>query len=292
MAKAPTKAKPKFMNYDHQFHAGNAADCCKHLALTLFLQALTRKDAPLAYIDTHAGAARYALAREGEYLEGIGRLWSDRRSLVHAATWLKTVAAANADGALRHYPGSPAVAAALLRPTDRMVLCEQEAEPAQALRAAMGRRAHTSILAENGYRALFAQIPPAERRGLVLLDPPFEARDEWERLTDTLLRAYKIWPQGAYLVWYPVKTRGIITRFLQGLRGKLPATVMELLQRPEEGRERLIGSGLLMVNPPWGVVDNLAAAFAEIGPLLADPAMGGRWSLRCEGWPKAPVPAQ
>ena len=273
------------MNYDHQYHAGNAADCVKHLALSLTLQILTRKDSPLAYIETHAGAGRYTLGTQGEHLQGVSRLWVDRRSLPHVGAWLKIVSNENTDGALRHYPGSPALAAALLRSTDRMVLCEEQPEVATRLRKAMGKRAHTSVIGEDGYRALFGQIPPPEKRGLVLIDPPFERRDEWERLADILIRAYQRWPQGVYLVWYPVKIRGTITRLWQALRERLPAFACELLQMPEEGREQLFGSGLIVVNPPWGLREALAAALTELGPLLSAPQGGGLWSLRCQGWP-------
>ncbi|MBN6739902.1 23S rRNA (adenine(2030)-N(6))-methyltransferase RlmJ, partial [Acidithiobacillus sp. MC6.1] len=107
------------MNYDHHHHAGNAADCIKHLALSLTLQALIRKDTPLAYIDTHAGAGQYTLGVQGEHMQGVARLWADRRSLPHAGAWLKIISNENSDGRLRHYPGSPALAAALLRPGDR-----------------------------------------------------------------------------------------------------------------------------------------------------------------------------
>ncbi|MEB8488473.1 MULTISPECIES: 23S rRNA (adenine(2030)-N(6))-methyltransferase RlmJ [Acidithiobacillus] len=273
------------MNYDHHHHAGNAADCVKHLALSLTLQALIRKDTPLAYIDTHAGAGQYTLGAQGEHLHGVSRLWADRRSLPHAGAWLKIISNENGDGMLRHYPGSPVLAATLLRPGDRMVLCEQQPEVATRLRKAMGQRAHTSILSEDGYRALFGLIPPPEKRGLVLIDPPFERRDEWERLADTLIRAYRRWPQGVYLVWYPVKIRGTITRLWQALRKHLPAFTCELLQMPEEGREQLFGSGLIVVNAPWGLREALSAALTELGPLLTEAQSGGLWSLRCQGWP-------
>lgn len=273
------------MNYQHQFHAGNAADCVKHLALYLTLTALTRKDTPLAYMDTHAGAGSYTLGASGEHLSGIARLWSDRRSLPQCGEWLKIIHQIHPDKQLQHYPGSARLAAALLRPDDRMILCESVPETVAQLRQQLGKRPRTSILNEDGYRALFAHMPPPEKRGLVLIDPPFERRDEWEALADTLLRAYGRWSQGTYLVWYPIKIRGTITRLWQALRGRIPVLVYELLQKPEEGRETLFGSGLLLINPPWGVKEALSAGLTELGPLLADPQSGGFWSLRCSGWP-------
>lgn len=272
------------MNYQHHFHAGNAADCTKHLALFLVLEALTRKDTPLAYIDTHAGAGSYPMGNSGEHLGGITRLWADRRSLPQSGEWLKCIQQINHDKQLLHYPGSARLAAELLRPQDRMILCETEAEIALQLRANLGKRSHTSILNEDGYRALFAHIPPQEKRGLVFIDPPFERRDEWEMLADTILRAYQRWPQGTYLIWYPIKIRGTITRFWQAIRGKIAAQVFELTQRPEDGREALAGSGLLLINAPWGVKEALSAGLTELGPLLADPQSGEFWSLRCSGW--------
>ncbi len=274
------------MNYKHHFHAGNPADCIKHLALHIILEAMLRKDSPLAYIDTHAGAGLYPLGRSGEHLGGIARLWEERRSLPQSGAWLKSVHHINnGEKALLQYPGSPRLAAELLRPGDRMILCEQSPEIAAQLRIHMGKRPNTSILPEDGYRALFAHLPPQEKRGLVLMDPPFERRDEWEVLADTLLRAYQRWPQGVYLIWYPLKIRGTITRFWQSLRAKIPALVWELTQMPEEGREQLTGSGLLLVNAPWGVKEALSAGLTELGPFLAAPQAGGYWSLRCVGLP-------
>lgn len=273
------------MNYDHQYHAGNAADCIKHLALFLTLEALTRKTSPLAYIDTHAGAGLYPLGSTGEHLQGILRLWGERRSLPYSGAWLKRIAEFNHGKSQMHYPGSPLLAATILRPTDRIVLFEQKPDVATQLRKNIGKRAHTSILQEDGYRTLFAQIPPVEKRGLVLIDPPFERRDEWEVLADSLIRAYQRWPQGTYLIWYPIKIRGTITRFWQTIRARIPAFACELTQMPEEGREQLFGSGLMLVNAPWGLKEALSAGLTELGPLLTAPQPGGFWSLRCLNWP-------
>ncbi len=274
------------MNYQHQYHAGNAPDCFKHLSLVLALQHLLRKDAPLFYLDTHAGAGKYALQAGGEHESGISRLWSRRRELGALRPWLDLLSGGAVDGHLAQYPGSPLLAARLLRPEDHLVVCESQAVPWRSLREELQGRSRTSVLQEDGYGCLHAHLPPVEGRGLVLLDPPYEAPDEWERLGDALVTAQRRWPQGVFLVWYPVKIRGRITRLWQALRPHFGFEIVELLQAPEEGRDRLIGSGLLMVRPPWGLREQLAAALSQMGPELSEPDGRGFWSLRMAAFPK------
>ncbi|MEW5791172.1 MAG: 23S rRNA (adenine(2030)-N(6))-methyltransferase RlmJ [Pseudomonadota bacterium] len=274
------------MNYDHSYHAGNLADVFKHLALTLAAQAMGRKNKGFVYIDTHAGAGAYALDPGGEHEGGIGRVWPKRRELPSAAAYFDAVAGLNPAGALRHYPGSPLLAKTLLRPQDRLVLFETQPLVLQRLGQNLGASKGVQAFQKDGHQGLLAQIPPPEKRGLILIDPPFEARDEFERMIRTLAGAYKKWPQGVYLAWYPIKARGIIAAFHRKLRESgVPATAVELLNRPEDKPERLNGSGLIVVNPPWQFLDQLLPLLAQIAPLCADPKTGSRWSVRLEGWP-------
>ena len=274
------------MNYDHSFHAGNLADVFKHLALSLALQAMQRKDKGFVYIDTHAGGGLYGLDAGGEHEAGIGALWKQRANLPLAKGYFEAVEALNPGGELRKYPGSPLIARHLLREQDRMVLFESQPLVLQRLSRMIGKDKGVQALQKDGYAGLLAQIPPPEKRGLILIDPPFEARDEFERLTKTLSSAWRKWPQGVYLAWYPIKARGLISTFHRKLReAGLPATVIEFLNRPEDKAERLNGSGLVVVNPPWQFIDPLLPTLAQIGPLIADPATGSIWSLRVDGWP-------
>ena len=213
------------MNYRHGFHAGNFADVFKHAMLTRILVYLTRKDAPLRYIDTHAGAGRYDLAsdaakRSPEWRDGVARIVKARPPAEVAALlrpYLDAVGSCDDEGKPASYPGSPALAQSLLRPQDRLALCETHAEERAALIAALGRDRRLSIVATDGYVALNAYVPPKERRGLALIDPPFEEPDESARVEAALANALKKWPRGTYALWRPIKASLDDARFLNAI---------------------------------------------------------------------------
>ena len=194
------------MNYRHGFHAGNFADVFKHAILARILVYLARKDAPFRFIDTHAGAGRYDLAgaeakRSPEWREGVARLLKASPPEPVAALlepYLRAIGPVDASGMPASYPGSPAIAQTLMRPQDRIALCEAHPEEREKLVAALGRDGRLSIVGTDGYVALNAYLPPKERRGLVLIDPPFEAADEGERVEQALARALRKWPTGIY----------------------------------------------------------------------------------------------
>src|SRR6185437_10460875 len=214
------------MNYRHAFHAGNIADVLKHAVLARILVHLGEKAAAFRVIDTHAGTGRYDLAaaqaaRTGEWRDGIGRLWAaelpdDIRGLL--APYLAAVASANGGGALRHYPGSPLIALSLMRPQDRLVACELEPGAAAALAANLRRDARARAVAIDGWSALNAYVPPQERRGVILIDPPYEDKQEFARLADAMVAAGRKWATGTYLVWYPIKDRAGPDRLAAVLR--------------------------------------------------------------------------
>src|SRR5580704_6989195 len=210
------------MNYRHAFHAGSFADVLKHAVFARILGHLGEKAAAFRVIDTHAGAGLYDLAsapaaRTGEWRDGIGRLLAaelpdDIRALL--APYLAAVTAANGGQAqnqalgqaLRHYPGSPLIALSLMRPQDRLVACELEPRAAAALKGVLRDR-RAKVLALDGWTALGAYVPPKERRGVVLVDPPFEEAADFTRLASALAAAHRKWPTGIYLLWYPIKER-------------------------------------------------------------------------------------
>src|SRR5580692_11156500 len=203
------------MNYRHAFHAGGFADVIKHIVLVRILTYLQDKPAAFRVIDTHAGAGVYNLAgdearRGGEWLTGIARILQARFSVPTAALlkpYLDIVRAFNPQRELTAYPGSPLIARALLRPQDRLTACEVEPKARKLLIDALRRDAQARVVDLNGWMALPAFVPPNERRGLVLIDPPFEAKDEFERLASGFAAAFKKWPTGSYLLWYPAKSR-------------------------------------------------------------------------------------
>jgi 23S rRNA (adenine2030-N6)-methyltransferase len=275
------------MNYRHAFHAGNFADVFKHAILLALLDALTAKDKPLCYFDTHAGRGRYALDDEeagktGEWRDGIGRLLYGPGLSASLRRYVDAIRAFNPDGTLRNYPGSPLLAARALRPDDRLVLCETQQDEAAALRALCRDDRRVHVHQRDGYAALNALPPPLEKRGLVLIDPPFEAQEgEFAAIEAALGSAHARWPNGVYAVWYPIKTRRTIApfhrRMANGPFGEV--LVAELLARPDDSPLRLNGCGMLIANPPWKLDATLAALLPPLRDVLAQSA-GASENLR------------
>ncbi len=275
------------MNYRHDFHAGNHADVFKHAVLARILVYLARKPAPFRVIDTHAGSGTYdlrgsAAARTGEWRDGIGRIDTasmDRAARELLAPYLAVTGAAGLGRA--PYPGSPLVARALLRPFDRMICCEIRPEARVALERALGKDHRAKVIELNGYTALNAFVPPVERRGLVLIDPPFEAADEFARLADALVGAHKKWAGGTYLAWYPVKDRRGPEQLAATLvaAGVEDVLRLELVVGPRGDRDgQLNASGLMVVNAPYVLHDEAACLL----PALARQLGAGRGSSLVE----------
>ena len=238
------------MNYRHAYHAGNAADCLKHAVLVWVLRALARKDTPFFVLDTHAGAGRYDLGgeqaqRTGEAAGGILQLLDDTPASL--ADFVDLVRQ------LGLYPGSPALVAALLRPRDRAVLCELHPEEHAQLRRVLGRDPRVSVHLRDGFAAIRAFLPPPERRGLTLIDPPYEQPDEHARVLAAMCEASSRLPGGTVLAWYPVKHRAPVRALHEAVRasGLRDVLACEFLARAPLDAARLNGSGLLVVNPPY-----------------------------------------
>jgi len=267
------------MNYRHGYHAGNFADVLKHVALCELLRLLTAKDKKLFVLDTHAGAGGYDLAgglarRTGEAEAGVVRLAAAPRSSVPAAVarYLAAVAAYDrkfgpAGGRLRRYPGSPRLVRAALRPGDRFVACEMHPEEALALKREFAGDRAVDVRQADGYKALKALLPPVERRGLVLIDPPFEASDEFERLSRALRQGVRRFATGCYAVWYPIKDDAAAS-FVGDLSSFKPLVLEMRLEGIEPGR--LAACGLAVINPPWRFEEAMREALpwvaAHLGP--------------------------
>lgn len=262
------------MNYRHAYHAGNFADVCKHAILLALLDALVAKAKPLCYFDTHAGRGRYALddkeaAKTGEWRDGIGRLFGNPEQPAALQRYVEAIRASNPDGTLRNYPGSPLLSAQALRPDDRLVLCETQPGEAAVLRALFRDDRRVHVHARDGYAALNALLPPPEKRGLVLIDPPFEAQEgEFAAIEVALESAHARWPNGVYAVWYPIKSHRAIAPFHRRMAsGPFDSLlVAELLVRPGDSPLRLNGCGMLIANPPW----KLDAALARLLPAMRE----------------------
>jgi 23S rRNA (adenine2030-N6)-methyltransferase len=283
------------MNYRHAFHAGNFADVHKHLVLTRILHYLRQKTAPFRVIDTHAGAGRYELlgpqaARSGEWRDGIGRLFAtlsigkeNDPAGALLAPYLEIVAGFNPGATLRVYPGSPLIAQSLLRRQDRLVACELEPGAATALKRALHDDARAKVLAIDGWVALFANIPPKERRGLILIDPPYEENIEFARLFDSLVQAHRKWPTGVYLLWYPIKARAAPDALARRLRHLSVRKILrcEFSIAPPRADGGLAGSGLIVVNPPFALEGELRVILAALTQLLA-PTLAPRHAYRLD----------
>lgn len=280
------------MNYRHHFHAGNFADVLKHALLVELVRALQRKEKGLLFLDTHAGRGRYdldtaaagaSLVRKPEWPDGIGRLGSPRDAPPALGGYLDLVRACdreagNLGAGPRFYPGSPWLLGRLLRPVDRVVLCERHPAECDALRAELGGRARTEVRATDGYAAMRALLPPRERRALVLLDPPYEAADEFSQLAAALREAVERFRTGVYAVWYPLTTRARADEFLAVVgAGSPPALVVELTVAGEASALKMRGCGLLMLNPPWRFELTAGAIVEYLARVLAQaPGGGGR----------------
>jgi len=270
------------MNYRHAFHAGNFADVHKHAVLARVLLHLRGKPAAFRVIDTHAGAGRYDLfadeaSRSGEWRDGIARIWDAARKGASSpllAPYLDALAALNPDGTLRTYPGSPLIVKYLLRPQDRLIACEIEPRSAALLAAALRGDARAKALAIDGWTALGAYVPPKERRGLVIVDPPFEDAADFTRLPNALAAAHRKWPTGIYALWYPIKERAAPDALARRLKKLAVPNILrcELALGPPREGAGLVGSGLIVVNPPFTLEADLQILVPALGRILSPKA--------------------
>ena len=268
------------MNYQHAFHAGSFADVHKHVVLTRILERLRSKPAAFRVIDSHAGAGHYDLfgpeaARSGEWRDGIARVFGARQTNESASFLLKpyldSIAAANARRELRHYPGSPLIARALLRAQDRMIACEAVPAPAALLKTALQGDARAKVLTIDGWTAIKANVPPKERRGLVLVDPPYEEAADFVRLTGALGEAHRKWPTGIYLLWYPITERDAPDALARRLRwlGVPEILRCEIALTAPRADGGLTGSGLIVVNPPYPLEEELRILLPVLARMLS-----------------------
>lgn len=282
------------MNYRHAFHAGNFADVIKHIVLVRILTHLQDKPAPFRVIDSHAGAGLYDLTgdeatRSGEWTTGIARAMQARFTEVTVplvAPYLDIVRSFNELRELKNYPGSPLIARALMRPQDSMVCCEVEPQARKKLISSLRRDEQARVVDIDGWVGLTAFVPPKERRGVVLIDPPFEDKNEFRRLAEVFAETYAKWATGIYLLWYPAKSRRATDELAQHVAATAAASAtpgkclrLEFSVAPQTADGPLTSTGLLIVNPPW----KLAAELKEILPQLEKPlGLGGAGRFRLE----------
>jgi 23S rRNA (adenine2030-N6)-methyltransferase len=271
------------MNYRHIFHAGNICDTVKHAVLSLVIEHLALKETAFCIVDTHAGIGIYDLndpraVKTREAQDGIFKLLNAPR-LPELASYYAVLKKSNLDWDgntaknFRYYPGSPLLAVHNLRRIDRLIACELHPEDAVELKRQLSPYKQAQAHQRDGYEALGAFLPPPEKRGLVLIDPPFEQPDEFEKLATALKAAYARWPQGIYLAWYPIKERPAIWRFHEALAASDMAKILsaEFVYREESQSDRLNGSGLILINTPWCMDEKLGNLFPALHQALETP---------------------
>lgn len=263
------------LSYRHSYHAGNHADVVKHLTEVAILDYLLKKDKPLCYHDTHAGAGLYSLHSEhaqktAEFKEGIAKLWhyqsqAQPKSAV-LQKYLALLKQLNPDNELNFYPGSPKIAALMLRQQDYLQATELHPTDFPVLKSQFVKRRYTRIENMDAYAGFKAMLPPLVKRGLVLIDPPYELKTEYQDLVTGLLEAYKRWPQATYAIWYPVIERSAAEAFIAaivatGIKNQLR---IEFNLHADSSGHGMTGSGMLVINPPYTLAAELTQALAEV----------------------------
>lgn len=274
------------LSYRHSFHAGNHADVIKHIVLMLIIESLQQKEKGFYYLDTHAGVGRYRLFSEeaektAEFEEGIGRLWQRDDLPEEVARYIKLIKKFNYGGKeLRYYAGSPLIAATMLRPQDRALLTELHPSDFPLLRNNFKEFENVTTKRDNGFMQVKATLPPKERRGLVLIDPPYELKEDYDLVVSAIEEGYKRFATGVYAIWYPVVLRQQIKRMVRNLEntGIRKILQIELAVRPDSDQRGMTASGMIVINPPW----TLEQQMKKILPYLTEtlvPEGTGSWSV-------------
>ena len=269
------------LSYRHSFHAGNHADVLKHIVQTLIIESLKEKEKPFLYLDTHAGAGRYQLtnahaSRTGEYLEGIARLWQQEEVPELILPYLEVVGALNSKDELRYYPGSPLLAAKLLREYDSLALTELHPTDYPMLRTEFSRDDRVRVAREDGFGQLKSKLPPASRRGFALIDPPYELKQDYSAVVKGVVEGYRRFATGTYAIWYPVVHRQQIKRMLKELQatGIRKILQIELAVKPDSDQLGMTASGMIVINPPWKLESQMKSILPWLHKTLVPEGIG------------------
>jgi 23S rRNA (adenine2030-N6)-methyltransferase len=272
------------LSYRHSYHAGNYADVLKHSVLIHILEYLKKKDKPYCYVDTHAGAGMYSLRSEqavktNEYQQGIGALWQQDDLPPTIAEYRELIQSFNEAGQLAFYPGSPLIAMELMRKQDRLFLYELHNTEINVLQEAIKRDQRVTVLHKDGFKDCLRLMPPQQRRGLVLIDPSYEIKTDYQQVVDMLIQLYKRFATGTYALWYPVVERQRINELEENIAASQLSNVQlfELAQTADSDQYGMNASGMIIVNPPW----TLTAEMEQVLPYLAKHlGIGGQGSYR------------
>ncbi|PHM73068.1 23S rRNA (adenine(2030)-N(6))-methyltransferase RlmJ [Xenorhabdus kozodoii] len=269
------------LSYRHSFHAGNHADVLKHTVQSLIIESLKVKEKPFLYLDTHSGAGRYHLSgehaeRTGEYLEGIARIWQRDDIPEELTAYVGAVKALNQQGTLRYYPGSPLIARHLLREHDELNLTELHSSDFPLLRTEFSRDMRARVLREDGFQQLKSKLPPKSRRGFVLIDPSYELKSDYRNVVQGIQEGYKRFSTGTYALWYPVVLRQQIKRMVKELQatGIRKILQIELGVRPDSDQRGMTASGMIVINPPWQLEQQMKAVLPWLHQILVPEGIG------------------
>ena len=274
------------LSYRHSFHAGNHADVLKHIVLMLIIESLQQKEKGFYYLDTHAGAGLYRLfsqeaEKTAEYAEGIGRLWQRDDLPTEVDCYVKLIRKLNYGGKeLRYYAGSPLLAANLLRPQDRALMMELHPSDFPLLRNNFKEFENVTVKIGDGFQQVKATLPPKERRGLVLIDPPYELKEDYDLVVKAIEEGYKRFATGVYAIWYPVVLRQQTKRMIKGLEatGIRKILQIELAVRPDSDQRGMTASGMIVINPPWTLEKQMKSILPYLSTVLA-PQGTDSWSV-------------
>ena len=263
------------LSYQHGYHAGNFADVHKHMIMVWVLQALNRKAKPWSYLETHAGAARYDFTDEqsqktGEYKTGIARLWSRNDLPAQVQAYLDQVRVLNPSGALEAYPGSPLIAQQMSREGDNLAVMELHSGEYQRLRHTFRAGGRLAVHHRDGYEGVAALLPPKPNRGVVLIDPAYEVKTEYQHVAKFIVQQYPRWSNGTYAIWYPILKAGQHEEMLHMLKHSGIRNIFrsEFYVQPA-GFERMRGSGMVLINPPWQIDQQVAEVMPWLARVLA-----------------------
>ena len=273
------------LSYRHSFHAGNHADVLKHTVQSLIITALKEKEKPFFYLDTHAGAGRYQLSgehaeRTGEYLEGISRIWQQPDAPELLQPYFDAIKSLNRGDTLRYYPGSPLIARHLLREDDKLQLTELHSSDYPLLRNEFGKDSRARVERADGRQQLNAKLPPPSRRGLILIDPPYEMKSDYQAVVKGIQEGHKRFNTGVFALWYPVVMRQQIKHMMRdfeatGIRNILQ---IELAVRPDSAQRGMTASGMIVINPPWKLAGQMNTLLPWLHKKLV-PAGTGHFSV-------------
>ncbi|MEH8030771.1 23S rRNA (adenine(2030)-N(6))-methyltransferase RlmJ [Gallibacterium anatis] len=273
------------LSYRHSFHAGNFADVLKHIVQLLIIESLQQKEKGFLYLDTHAGAGLYSLQsfeaeKTAEFEQGVGYLWQRQDLPKTVKYYLDQVAKVNSQQKLRFYPGSPLLAANLLRPQDRAILTELHPSDYPLLRKNIQPYKNVQVKRDDGFQQLKTVLPPKERRGFILIDPPYELKEDYQLVVDAIVEGYKRFATGTYAIWYPVVLRQQIKKMVRALEQTQIRKILqiELGIRPDTAQRGMTASGMIVINPPWKLEAQMKAILPYLTNVLA-PEGTGHWDL-------------